>query len=509
MHFDVLVIGAGSAGCVVAARLSEDAACRVGLVEAGGLPVDPDIADPLQWPHIQGRDYDWAYRTTPQPGTAGRVHDWPRGRVVGGSGCLHAMAYVQGHPRDYDAWARAGGARWSWEGLSPGFQRSITRVPQDAAAAGPLTVWRPDAEVSPLVRAYMAAGRAMGVPALDGHNGGRLVGVTPNSLNIAGGRRVTLADAYLAPQVMARPNLRLLTGHVVDRLVFDGTRATGVVAEVAGARQVITADRIVLCAGAVATPLVLMRSGVGDPAMLGGAGVGVVAPLAGVGANLQDHLLVAGTVCRARQAVAPSRLQHSESLMYLDSADLTAGDGPPDVVLACVVAPSVGPEACDDPAIIPAYGAGFTLLSGQCRPASRGRIAITGPGRDAPPLIDPQYLAAPEDRAAHRRALRIARELAAHPALAAWFGAEVLPGAAVQTEAELDSFIARAAITHHHPAGTCRMGQDETAVVDSDLRVHGCQGLFVVDASVIPTLPSGPINAAVVAIAETWAAAVG
>ena len=494
--FDVVVVGAGTAGCVVAARLSQDPACRVALLEAGGPPSDPDIDDPLLWTNIQGRAYDWAYRTVPQPHTAGRVHDWPRGKVVGGSGCLHAMAYVRGHPRDFDTWAAAGGARWSWDGLRAGFDRSATLLP---GTGGPLDVWLPEAEVSPLVRAYIAAGTALGVPAIPGHNRGLLVGTTPNSLNIRAGRRLTLAGSHLTPEVLARPNLTLLTGHCADRMDIE---ARVLWVDGPDGMRRISAGRIVLALGAVGTPLLLFRSGVGDPRVLAAAGIECRMALPGVGRNLQDHLLVAGTVYSASRPVPPSRLQHSESLMYLDSrVGFGASDGPPDVVLGCVVAPTAA-----HPDGLPAYGDGYTLLSGQTHPKSRGSLTPTGPARSDPPLIDPQYLSHPDDRAAMRRALRMARDLGTHAALDGWRRDEVLPGKTVQSDAALDDFVARHAITHHHPAGTCRMGTDSAAVVDGDLRLGGTNGVFVVDASVIPTLPSGPINAAVAAIAETWSA---
>jgi pyridoxine 4-oxidase len=504
MVFDVLIVGAGSAGCVLAARLSENPEITVGMVEAGGPATDPDIAIPQKWPALAGRDYDWAYRTVPQPGTAGRRHDWPRGRVIGGSSCLHAMAHVRGAQDDFRAWAEISGAsRWSYEGLLPAFRRTENFSGGASAqhgAGGPLPVLLPDAELSPVVRAYMAAAMAAGIPWLGDHNAGTLIGVAPNSLTIRAGRRVTAADAYLEP-VLARGNLTVLSGTMVHRLTLSGTRVTGVTAEIDGEVRSLEAGTTILCAGAVATPLLLMRSGIGPARSLERAGVVCISDHSGVGENLHDHLLTAGNVYRAKQPVPPSRLQHSESLTYVHCGDLARIDGAPDVALACVAAPTV--TECFER---PAMGTAYTILSGVTHPTSRGRITLTGPEVTDPPSIDPEYLSTDHDRRLAREALDLARMVGHQPALSEWRAEEIYPGVDCRSDADLDAFLERAVMTHHHPVGTCRMGRAAGSVVDADLKLNGFERLYVVDASVIPAITSGPIHAAVLAIAETFAA---
>jgi pyridoxine 4-oxidase len=293
----------------------------------------------------------------------------------------------------------------------------------------------------------------------------------------------------------------VLSGAMVHRLTLSGPRVTGVTAEIDGRVTTVEAGVTILCAGAIATPLLLMRSGIGPAASLERAGVACRLDHSGVGENLHDHLLTAGNVYRAKKPVPPSRLQHSESLTYLHGDDLARTGGAPDIVLACVAAPTV--TECFER---PAMGAAYTILSGVTHPTSRGRITLTGPGLADPPMIDPNYLSTDHDRRLARLALDRARMVGHQPALAEWRAEEIYPGADCRSDADLEAFLERAVMTHHHPVGTCRMGNAAGSVVDGDLKLLGFEHLYVVDASVIPAITSGPVHAAVIAVAETFAA---
>jgi pyridoxine 4-oxidase len=500
---DIIVIGAGTAGAVLANRLSSNASIRVLLLEAGGEAEDPRIADPSQWAILQNSAIDWAFRTTPQPGLGGRVEDCPRGRVIGGSSAIHAMGHMRGHPGDFSAWVEAGATGWGYEDLLPYFTRSENSPFADGklyGAGGPIHLQQPAAP-HPLSQAHVAAGQSLGLPILRDHNGGPMVGATFNTMTIVDGKRQSAADAYLGKAVRERPNLVLRTGVTVDRIELDEAEQARFVV-LAGSGERIEARRaVVLAAGSIGSPAILMRSGYGPAEELLRLGIAPRRDMPGVGSNLQDHLLSGGNVYRARQPVPPTSTQHSEAMMYLPAQGQGQNEAP-DLVVGVTTVPLVSAGLAERQKTLE-MGEAYTLMFGITHPRSRGKVRLSSAQPDAPPIIDPAYLTHPTDRAHFAEALAWARKLGASPAYDAWRAEELLPDPRdLESPEAIDRFNAHAALTHHHPIGTLRMGADDTAPVSPDLSFKGADRLFVVDGSVMPSLTTGPVNAAIVAIAE-------
>jgi choline dehydrogenase len=493
-HFDYVVIGGGSAGCVIAARLSEDPAARVLLLESGPADTRPEIAAPPAWPTLWGTDVDYAYRTVAQAGTVGREHDWPRGHTLGGSGSINAMVYLRGHPSEFDSWAAAGCTGWDHASVLPYFRRMETvggRDPHHRGTDGPMSPAPAAAtDANPLSQVFLDGAAAAGFPLTDDLNGADAEGAGWHDLSITGGARQSTAVAYLHP-VRSRPNLTVATSSRALGLRFDGHRCTGVDFVRRGRRLTAHADaEVVISAGAVDSPRLLLLSGVGAAAELEAVGVGVVHDLPGVGRNLHDHPLCP-VVYEAAPPIPAGRTNHAETSMLWRSDPSLGG---PDMQLMFIHVPFHPPHLA-----APANSYTFAIAT---VPDARGSIRLASADPTTPPLIDPNYLGAASDVRRMMHGVEVAREIAAGAPFAPWRAREVLPGPGVCDAAALRAYVSDATSTYYHPVGSCAMGVGPEAVVDPDLRVRGMTGLRVADASVMPKIPSVNTNVATVMIAE-------
>ncbi len=472
-RFDFIIVGAGSAGCALANRLSADPSVSVALLEAGGEDDREAIRVPRQYFSLWGTDVDWGYVSTPQPGTAGRSHVMPRGRVLGGTSSINGMVYLRGAASDYDGWAARGCQGWGWDDVVGSF---------DA-----LEAWLRPAVLEPhnaLTEAMVEAADQAGMRCNPAFDSGTLDGAGWNKSTIVDGERQNAHRAFIAP-IRDRPNLSVRTGTRVLRLAMEGKRAVGVVAERdGGIVQTLGAGEVILCAGAFDSPRMLMLSGIGPAGHLHQLGITPVADLP-VGENLIDHLLI-GIVYTSLQAIPDVNAWTTEGCAFTRSTPERADC---DIQISFAKEPHFAPEANDG---APRY----TIIPGITRPKSRGTVRLTGADPDAPLEIDPNYLSHPDDMAAMIRAVGWSREIGQQDALAAWNGGEYFPGPATESDAEIARYIAEGVSTWFHPVGTCRMGIGEDAVVDPALRVRGIAGLRVADASIMPDIVSVNTNAA-------------
>jgi choline dehydrogenase len=513
-EYDFIVVGAGSAGSVVANRLTENPNVKVLAIEAGGTEIPDNVYNPSVWYTLLGSPIDWGYTSVPQPGLGGRVTYEPRGKLIGGSSNLYIMMHIRGHASDFDNWAYQGAAGWSHADLLPYFAKLEAQEDQtdpSIGTSGPQTVTNAGKhEPNPLSQIFLNACDELGFPRTEDFNGPNMIASGWHHIDVKDSRRQGALVSYLEP-ALSRPNLTLRTNAQAGTLIWEGTRGVGVAyrqdggAEPGpegrrlspvsqaepGPREVRATREVIVCGGAIESPKLLMLSGVGPADQLRGHGRAVVADLPGVGENFHNHVLT-GLISETKDPVEPGRQNLSEAALFTTSQP---GMLAPDLQIAFVHVPF-------DIIVGQQHPNAVSILPGVVRPASRGWIRLASADPYDRPLVNPNYFGDRSDLTRLVAAVELSRDIFATSAFSAVLKGELKPGPDVTGTEELTAFVRATADSYHHQAGSCRMGIDDLAVVDPALRVRGVTGLRVVDASVMPAVPSGNCHTAIVAIAE-------
>jgi choline dehydrogenase-like flavoprotein len=525
--YDYVIVGAGTAGCLLANRLSADPGTRVALLEAGGKDDYPWIHIPVGYLYLMGNPRaDWCFKTAAEPGLNGRSLNYPRGKVLGGCSSINGMIYMRGQSHDYDRWRQMGNAGWAWDDVLPYFKKHEDQWALEPDAFDDLHTrggeWRVElARIRwEILDAFRDAAEQAGIPKVDDFNRGDNEGCGYFHVNQRSGVRWNTAKGFLRP-ARHRPNLAVETHAMVERLVLDGKRVTGLMMRQGGTERSLSATReIILSAGAIGSPQILQLSGVGPGAVLQPLGIEVRRELPGVGANLQDHLQLR---CAYRVTGVPTMNERYQSLLQragFAAQYLLTRRGPMTMApsqLGAFVRSDASRETPNlqyhiQPLTLPKFGdpldpfPAFTASVANLRPTSRGSVRIVSPEPQAHPEIAPNYLATEDDRRVAADAIRVTRRIVSMPALAKHQPEEFRPGAEIDGDEQLARAAGDIGTTIFHPVGTCRMGSDETAVVDHRLKVRGLEGLRVADASIMPTITSGNTNSPTLMIAEKAAA---
>ena len=517
--YDYVIVGAGPAGCLLANRLSQNPEHRVLLLEAGGQDNYPWIHVPVGYLYCIGNPRtDWCFKTEAEPGLNGRSLNYPRGKVLGGCSSINGMIYMRGQSRDYDEWAAQGNKGWGWQDVLPMFKQSENHYGGESDFHGAKGEWRVEQQRLswPILDAFRQAAEQTGIASIPDFNGGDNEGCSYFQVNQRRGVRWNASKAFLRP-IAQRPNLKVMTGFEASRVDFQNGRASAFVAQGDSGEMLFQARReIILCCGSIGSPMLLQRSGIGPRPLLEKLGIGVRHELPGVGSNLQDHLQLRliYKVSNGRtlnQMVGSLWGKMNMGLRYAINRSGPLAMAPSQLGAFARSGPeqkSANLEYHVQPLSLERFGeplhafAAFTASVCDLRPHSRGTVQIRSALPDAAPIIQPNYLSHENDLKVAADAIRLTRKIAAAPALAAFEPVEYLPGVSLQSEEELRQAASAIGTTIFHPVGTCKMGQGRDAVVDERLRVHGVEGLRVVDASIMPTITSGNTCSPTLMIAE-------